>query len=717
MDGFFQHLITEFQLPLRNPVLIFSVVLFIILLSPLLLRRINIPSIVGLIISGVVIGPHGLKIIELGSGVDLFATLGLLYIMFIAGLELDMGDFKTNRNRSLLFGLFTFIFPLAIGFPVMHYLLGYGFTESLLTASMFSTHTLVSYPIVSRLGISRNEAVSVTVGGTILTDSAVLILLAVIIASTKGELNGEFWLSLAVSLAIFLSIMFFIVPRIAKWFFRKLESEKHSHYIFVLAVVFFSAILAQIAGVEPIIGAFVAGLALNRLVPHSSALMNRIEFSGNALFIPFFLVSVGMRVDVSVLLKGPNAIIIAVVLTIVALFGKWFAAFFTQLVFKYSKYQRQLIFGLSTSHAAATLAIIVRGIDAKILDENILNGTIVLILVTCLVASFVTQQAGKKILQQSDSPSLGTAEKNTMADEHILLPIANFENMDKMLKLAVLLKDRKSSNPVSLLCVVPNNEEAELNILLARKTLERIVAQAADTETMVNIITTIDHNATGGIARISREIMANVILMGWPQRAAVIDRIIGEKTATIIESIDKTLLICHLSKALVAHKRIIVACPPLAEMENGFENWLSKIAKLAQELSLPLHFYCDTKTRMAVQRQLGKQAVNSYFELFEDWDDFLVLTKEIGPNDIFVLVSARNGSASYLPMLDNLPHKLEKHLTSNSRIIIYPQQYLPEYINEQNHTQLHGPVTKGLETIQNLGKGLADIFRGGEEGV
>ncbi len=710
-------MLEEFKLPLKDPVLIFSLLLFIILLSPVLLRRINIPSIVGLIISGMIIGPKGLNILELGSGITLFATLGLLYIMFIAGLELDMGDFKNNRNRSLLFGLFTFVLPMAVGFPVMYYLLGYGFTDSLLTASMFSTHTLVSYPIASRLGILRNEAVSVTVGGTILTDTAVLILLAVIIASTKGALNGEFWLSLLISLAVFLTIMFFIVPRVAKWFFRKLESEKHSHYIFVLAVVFFSGILAQVAGVEPIIGAFVAGLALNRLVPQSSALMNRIEFSGNALFIPFFLVSVGMRVDVSVLLKGPNAIIIAVVLTIVALFGKWFAAFFTQLVFKYSKYQRQLIFGLSTSHAAATIAIIVRGMDAGLLDENILNGTIILILVTCLVSSFVTQQAGKKILQQSDTQDLGTAERNTMADEHILMPIANFDNMDKMLELAVLLKDRKSSNPVSLLCVVPNNEEAELNILLARKTLERTVAQASDTETMVNIITTIDHNATGGIARISREIMANVILMGWPQRAAVIDRIIGEKTATIIDSIDKTLFICHLSKALVAHKRIIVACPPLAEKENGFENWLSKIAKLAQELSLPIHFFCNPKTQLAIQRQLGKQAVSNHFELFEDWDDFLVLTKEIGANDIFVLVSARKGSASYLPILDNLPNKLEKHLSGNSRIIIYPQQYLPEYINEQNHTQLHGPVTKGLETIQNLGKGLADIFRGGDEAL
>lgn len=715
MDAFFQHILKDFSIPLTNPVLIFSLVLFIILLSPVLLRRINIPSIIGLIISGVVIGPHGLNILKQDSGIDLFATLGLLYIMFIAGLELDMNDFKHSRNKSLLFGLFTFIFPMAIGFPVCFYVLGYDFTPSLLTASMFSTHTLVAYPIVSRLGISRNEAVSVAVGGTILTDTAVLILLAVIMGADAGTLNGEFFLRLSISFAIFLFIMFFIIPRVAKWFFRKLQSEKHSHYIFVLAVVFFAAFLAEAAGVEKIIGAFVAGLALNRLIPHTSALMNRIEFTGNALFIPFFLISVGMKVDVSVLLNGPTALIVAAVLTIVALFGKWFAALITQLVFKYTRYQRQLIFGLSSSHAAATLAIILIGYNAKILDENILNGTIILILVTCLVASFATEQSAKKILQHGDGAELGPAERSSLAAEHILLPISNFANMDKMLELAILIKDAKSNNPVSLLSVVPNNEEAELNILLARKTLEKIVLQASATETLVNIVTTIDHNPSSGIARISREIMADIILLGWPQRSAVIDRLIGEKTTGILESTDKTMFICHLSKALVAHKRIIVPCPPLAEKENGFVTWLPKITKLHQELGIPIHFYCNEKTKVAIQKFHGKAAVNTTFFPFDDWDDFLVLTREVSANDLFVLVSARMGSASYFSGLDALPAKLEKHLSANSRIIIYPQQYLPEYVNEQNHTQHHGPVSKGVETIQNLGKGLADIFRGGEE--
>ncbi len=275
MNEFLNLLKHEFELPLSNPVLVFSLILLIILISPIALRRLNIPGIIILIVSGIVIGPYGAGILEQNAAIDLFSTIGLLYIMFIAGLELDMNQFKANRNKSFLFGFFTFIIPLGIGFPVCFYFLNYDFNASFLTASMFATHTLLTYPIVSKLKVSKNEAVAITVGGTILTDTAVLIVLAVIMGNHEGTLNAAFWQRLGISLAIFTLIMFVVVPRIAKWFFRTMENEKHSHYIFVLTVVFIAAFLAELAGVEPIIGAFLAGLALNRLIPHSSALMNQ----------------------------------------------------------------------------------------------------------------------------------------------------------------------------------------------------------------------------------------------------------------------------------------------------------------------------------------------------------------------------------------------------------------------------------------------------------
>ncbi len=713
MTDFFKHLIHEFQLPLVNPVLIFSLILFIILLSPILLRKLNIPGIIGLIIAGVLIGPHGLYILEKNSAVDLFSTIGLLYIMFIAGLELDMNEFKSNRNKSLVFGFFTFIIPIAIGYPVCHFLLGYDFNTSFLTASMFATHTLVSYPIASKFGVSKNQAVAITVGGTILTDTAVFIILAVILGSTHGNLTQEFWIRLGISLAIFSAIMFLIIPRVAKWFFRKLESEKHSHYIFVLSIVFLAAFLAEVAGVEPIIGAFVAGLALNKLIPHSSALMNRIEFIGNSLFIPFFLISVGMLVDVSVILKGPMALIIAGTLSAVALFGKWLAAVITQFAFKYSNAQRQLIFGLSSAHAAATLAVILVGYKAKILDENILNGTIILILITCVVASFATEKAAKKIIIETEENTDELLRTSNAQSEHILLPVAKVEKIENLLELAIFIKDKKSANPVSILSVVSNNTDAEINILKAQNMLKEFVNHASAYETKVNIITTIDHNAASGIARISREIMADVIILGWPRRKGFINKLIGEKVDSILNNTDKTLFICHLEKPLVLHKRIIVAAPPLTEHEHGFDLWATKIAKLAQELSIPIIMYCNEATEKAIQKLFKKSKLTATILMkpFSDWEDFLILSRNILVDDLFVLVSARKRATSYLPIMENLPAKLEKHFPTNSRFLIYPQEYADSLSNEHYNDITAEPLNKSIEAVQKISKGIGSIFK------
>ncbi len=713
MIDFFLHLMEEFETPLENPVLIFSLILFIILLSPLLLKKLNIPGIIGLIISGVAIGPYGLNILEKNSAIDLFSTIGLLYIMFIAGLELDMNQFRANRNKSLLFGLFTFVFPIIIGFPVCYYLLGYNFNASFLTASMFATHTLVSYPIVSKLGIAKNQAVAITVGGTILTDTAVLIILAVVMGNSQGTLDPAFWFRLMISLALFSAIMFLVVPRIASWFFRKLESEKHSHYIFVLAVVFFAAFLAEVAGVEPIIGAFVAGLALNKLIPHSSALMNRIEFIGNSLFIPFFLISVGMLVDIRVITSGPMALIVAGTLSVVALVGKWAAAYATQLSFGYSGPQRQLIFGLSSAHAAATLAVILVGYKAEILDENILNGTIILILITCIVASFATERAGKKIVLAQANGEDTPEVMGQISHEHILLPIANVGNLEKALEFALLMKDKKSNNPVSILTVVPNDEEAEINVLKSRNKLEEYVKQASAAEIKVNVVATIDHNVASGIARTSREIMANLIVIGWPQRTGMIDRLMGEKMDSIISNADKNIMVSVFQKPLLTLKKIVIIAPPLAELEIGFELWLKKTAKISQELTIPILYIGDPRTHEAIKQRSSKLqlAASTSFLEFKDWEDFFVLSRDIGENDLLIFISSRKGSVSYLSLLDNIPSKIEKHFQHTSRVVIYPQQYAHHQSAEGYEDISSGPLSLGIEAIEKLGKGLGGIFK------
>ncbi len=674
MDVILSKLVEQFQLPLQNPVLIFSLVLFIILLAPILLNRIRIPGIIGLIVSGIIIGPAGLNILEKSLFVDVFSTIGLLYIMFIAGLELDLNEFKATKNKSLLFGFLTFSIPLSIGFPVCYYLLGFDINASLLTASMFATHTLVTYPIVSKLGVSKNIAVAITVGGTILTDTAVLIMLAVILGSHNGGLTQEFWIRLGVSLVLFSAFMFLVIPRIARWFFRTLESEKYSHYIFVLSVVFFSAFLAELAGLESIIGAFVAGLALNKLIPHSSPLMNRIEYIGNSLFIPFFLISVGMIVDVSVIMSGPMALIIAGTLTVVAIFGKWLAAFFTQLVFGFSKGQRKLIFGLSSAHAAATLAVILVGFKAGILDSNILNGTVVLILVTCIIASFATESAAKMIIQESDGEDQLVISSG-LNKEHILIPIANMINIDKILEFAVLVKEKKSVNPLSILTVVPNTDEAEKTIVKAKQGLERFITETAASDTNANVIATIDHNAASGISRTAKEIMADLILLGWPQKTGFLDKLIGDKMESILENTEKTLFICDFQIPLVDHKRLFLIVPPNAEFEEGFPIWVNKISKLSLELSIPITLNCTEETREALLKfaKSNKITLTLNFHPFKDWEDFSMLSTQMMDTDFIILISSRRGFVSHYGYLDRIPAKLEKRFPNRSKMVIYPQ--------------------------------------------
>ena len=667
----FDHITQQFQLPFTNPVLIFSLLLFIILIAPILLGRIKIPGIVGFIIAGILIGPNGFNILKKNSAIELFATIGLLYIIFIAGIELDLAEFKKKKHKSFIFGFLTFAVPILIGFPVCYYLLHYSLLTSILTASMFATHTLVAYPIVNKFGIAKNEAVAVTVGGTILTDTAVLIILAVIMGSVEGELNSSFWIQLAISLTIFTATVFIVIPRIAKWFFTKLESEKTSHYIFVLSVVFFSAFLAQLAGIEPIIGAFVAGLALNRLIPHSSILMNRIEFVGNALFIPFFLISVGMLVDLRVLFRGPDALIVAGALTVVAIVGKYFSATLTQWIFKYTKNQRLLIFGLSSAHAAATLAIILVGYKAKIIDDNILNGTIILILITCVFASFAAEKASRNIVSEEEL----TGPEIIQNQENILIPIADFNNMNTMLDLAVLFKDKNSDQPINLLSVVPDSDNAQANLLIARKKLNDSAKYASGNDTMVKVIATLDHNVSSGVLRIAKEKSANIIITGWPRKNTVIDKFLGDKSAALIENSPANLFILHLHKPITVHTSIQLICPPAYLMEKNMQVWLSKVCKLSVELSLPVNCFCDESTKKHIEHALltMKSSINFNFDPTEIWKDWRKLKERIMPDDFMIVVLDRKLETTYLLSLTYTQRKLENLFESQTKLLIYPQ--------------------------------------------
>lgn len=715
----FDHLLHEFKLPLENQILTFSLLLFIILLSPIILRKIKIPALIGLIISGVIIGPNGFEVISkanMQTGfVSMFAKFGLLYIMFMAGLELDMQEFRRYKNKSITFGALTFFIPLLLGYPICRYALGLNELASLLTASMFATHTLVAYPIVSKYGISKMEAVAIAIGGTILTDTAVLIILAVISGSDNGEINTNVLIHLGVTLTVFSFIMFWIIPKISRWFFSKLESEKTSHYIFVLSVLFFAAFLAEAAGIESIIGAFVAGLVLNNLIPHTSALMNRIEFIGNALFIPFFLISIGMVVNIKALANEPWAWAVAGILTSFAIFSKFLAALITQLIFKMTRPERQVIFGLSTAHAAATLAVIKVGHSMGLLDINVVNGTVILILITSMTASFVTENAGKKLLiaQSKNEPLEGPA----MRSQHLLVAANELKGNEQLLDFSILITDKKVKNPISVVSVLDNDEEAEMRIRRSRKHIDDFITHYNSGEINVHAMATIDHNLSSGIARVSKELVADIVLINDSSKINLLKRLVGDDRDHLLDVCDKTVFFCHFNHSFSSYRSIVLLCPPMAELEQDCNQWLERVMRLSKELNCNIDVYSTRETfeKIKAYRTYRKFMADLTHHAIQNPDEILEHLSELTEEHLFVSVFARTGSVSAFLGMEMLPQKLEKENPNMDRIYVYPSQSISES-SFANYNDMSGaPLTVGVETIQRISKEVGGIFKKSED--
>ena len=717
MRYFFQHLIEEFHLPLKNPVLVFSILLFIILLSPIVLRKMKIPGIIGLILSGVLIGPHGLGLIgertmEAEGSIKLFSTIGLLYIMFMAGLELDLRQFKRYFQKSVGFGFLTFIIPLALGYPLCTEVLHLSPLAALLTASMFSTHTLVAYPIVSKFGLAKHPAVAITVGGTILTDTAVLIILAIISSAAQGDLDFSFWMRLLTSLLMFSLIMFFVIPRIARWFFSKLDSEKTSQYIFVLSVVFFSAFLAEVAGVEHIIGAFVAGLVLNKLIHHHSTLMNRIDFIGNSLFIPFFLIFVGMIVDISAFTKGTWPLLIAGVLTSFAIFSKWLSALVSQLLFKLTVNERQIIFGLSTARAAATLAIISVGHSVGLLNINIVNGTVILILITTMTSSMVTENSAKRLL--SDLSENSDLEDNEMRlrNKHLMVSMNELKGNERLLDFALLISDPQVINPISIVSVHPDNENAERLIRKSRKSLEEIIKHYSGHEAKLNTIATIDHNLSSGISRVSKELVADIVLVNDSKDTNIIKRMVGDDREHLLATCEKTVFFCSLEKPSVSYERIVIVAPMLAELEQAFILWAERILRLGKELKLPILLYGAPTTGERLEKVAQANKIEAEIQLNElQTLEAFYPSYQKKSSDLIVLISCRKGSVSYDSQMEQLLQSMEVAFDQNDYLLVYPGAVGndPAFSNYDDINA--APLAAGVETIQKISREVGNIFK------
>ncbi len=706
------------KLPLENPVLIFSLVLFIILFGPLVLNRLKIPPIIGLIIAGAIIGPNGFNLLLRDASIRLFGTVGLLYIMFLAGLDIDMQEFKKNRYKSLVFGMLTFLIPMGIGTWVSLYYLKYSMASSILLASMFASHTLLAYPIVSRFGVTRNRAVNITVGGTIITDTLALLVLAVIVGMTQGEIGPAFWWRLGISMAIFTLIVMWGFPFLARWFFKK-ENDSISQYIFVLATVFMAAFLAELAGVEAIIGAFAAGMALNRLIPRTSPLMNRIDFVGNALFIPFFLIGVGMLVDFRVFFKGIQVINVAITMTLVATLCKFLAAWFSKLSFRFTRDEFMLMFGLSNAQAAATLAAVMVGYNIvlevlpdgtviRLLGEDVLNGTIVMILVTCTISTFTVSRAAARMALTIDEDE---KQDENVGQNRMLVPLADKRDVDALVELSILMSRPKGRERHFVLHVVDemsgrNGSEGE-----GRRLLEKAISLGAATETRFDPLIRHDINIASGIAYTVKEYGITDVVLGIIPGET--DHVYGPQADALIARTTRTIYLYRYKQPLGTIDRIFVVVPPKAEFEIGFVHWFERLKLLAKQTGSSIRFHSlpQTLDRLKLLCYKNSDEVKATFEELDAWDDLLIVGRHMRENDLLVVITARKNSLSYDPHFEKLPRLLNRYFKETSYLIIYPEQLGEEFMDRSSLDPSMGEVLEeGVKTLDSAGRFVKKMF-------
>lgn len=708
--------IVETTLPFTNPVLKFLLILVIILFTPILLNKIKIPALLGLIIAGAVVGPFGFNLMERDSGIILSGTAGLLYIMFLAGLEIDLADFKKNSKKSLVFGLYTFIIPMVLGILVSLYFLEFSIPTSILLASMFASHTLIAYPLVSKLGVAKNRAVNITVGGTLITDTLALLVLAVIVGMHTGEVNTAFWVKLSISILIFGATVMLLFPIIGRWFFKRFH-DNISHYIFVLMMVFLGAFLAELAGIEAIIGAFLTGLALNRLILHTSPLMNRIEFVGNAIFIPFFLIGVGMLVDYRVFFKDWETIKVAAVMIVVATSAKFLAAWLTQKTFNFSADERRLIFGLSNAQAAATLAAVLIGYNLiigetatgepiRLLNESILNGTILMILFTCTIASFVAQKGAKNIALLETSGASAYDEEYV---ENILIPVNNSDTTDDLINLGIIAKSKNNTNGLYALSIVDDYEMGSSADKHARKILEHATVTASATDNTIHTLLRYDINIVNGISSVAKEHKITDLILGLHIKKGLSDSFLGNLTEGILSKCNPTTLIYKPSQPFGTIKRQVIIVPAHAEKEIGFPFWLTKVWNITRNSSAKLIFFATKETKIAIDALQVKNPIAYEFKEFNDWNKFVTLKSEFQRDDNLVIILSRKDKPSYDSNMSKIPSYLNKYFNAMSYLLVYPMQ-----VGEIDSSQLNlnnPTLTEPFDKIDELGQSIVKIFK------
>ena len=665
--------------PITNPSLIFLLVLVIILLAPIIMGKLRIPHIIGMVLAGVAIGQYGFNILVRDDSFELFGRVGLYYIMFLAALEMDVEGVKKNKGKLSLFGLLTFAVPFTLTFIMSEWLLGYPTIASLLLGCLMASNTLIAYPIVSRYGQQRKPSVALSVGASMLSLLVALVVLAALVASHNGQTGVLFWLWFVAKFVIYCGGLTLLIPKLTRWFLRR-YSDAVMQFIFVMAMLFMSAVLSESIGLEGIFGAFLSGLILNRYIPHVSPLMNRIEFIGNALFIPYFLIGVGMLINVRLAFSDTGVLWVALAITLFGTAGKAIAAYLSALLFRLPlNTSGNMMFGLTSAHAAGAIAIIMVGMRLTTPDGSVLvtgemlNGVVLMILLTCLISTVVTEQAAQQItLRDKEIP-----QEDTQDDEKMLIPMKYPEYAVRLVNLAIMMRNPKLGRGLVGLSVVYDDVDMRLNQERGQRLLEKVQQYAAAADVKMHTQVRVAANIANGIKHAFKEFRASEIIIGMHMHPEVSASFWGEFHQSLFNGLNRQIIMARLKQPLSTIRRIEVAVPSRAQFEPGFYRWLERVARLSVNLECRTIFHGRTDTLALINQYVRNRhpEMRVEFMQMDHWNEMPRLAATIAEDHLFIVIAARKGTVSYKNALEHLPEEIQQFFSGKNIIIIFPDQH------------------------------------------
>lgn len=667
--------------PITSPTLIFFVVLLIILLAPIIMGKLRIPHIIGMVLAGVLVGKYGLNILERDSSFELFGKVGLLYIMFLAGLEMDLESVKKNSRRFLLFGLLTCLIPLLITYFMAIWLLGYSQQASFLLGCIMASNTLIAYPIISRYGLGRDSSVMLSVGSSMISLFLALLMLAALAASYGENVGLLFWVGFLVKFTAFCVLLAWAIPKLSRYFLRR-YSDAVMQFIFVLSVMFLSAALSEFIGVEGIVGAFLAGLILNRYIPHVSPLMNRIEFIGNALFIPYFLIGVGMLINVGTLFEGVHMLFIVALIVFFGTFGKALAAYLSSILFRLPKSAGNMMFGLTCAHAAGAIAMVMVGMKLEVspghylVNDEMLNGVVIMILITCIISTMMTEHAAQQItLANRLQPTEHSQQSKD--DEKIMLCVKYQEIAPQLLELAIMMSNQKLKRGLVALNVVYDDEKSGKHREQGLRLLEQLEQRASASDIQMQTQVRLATNIANGIKHAFREFGASEIIMGMHVHTDVNPKFWGEFIQSLYNGLNRQIVLTRFVHPLNTLRRIQVAVPSRAEFEPGFHRWLERLARMAGNLDCRIQFHGREESLELIREYINNRHPNvrAEYTFMAHWNELPKLAANINEDHMFVVITARKGTISYKTALERLPNELMQHYSGKNLMILFPDQY------------------------------------------